>query len=178
MRGKIPFDRITTRKGDDGLSTLYTGERLPKDDLVFQTLGDIDELTSFLGWARAEEGLHPHQEHIKTLQRSLGKISSEIATPPSDPLFPSLDTLQEADILSLEEWEKELLEETEIPREFILPGDTPASARLDVCRAVCRRAERSIVALIRRYQRDELLPCQRYLNRMSDYLFILARSME
>lgn len=172
---KIPFDRITTRGGDEGFSTLYNGERRSKDDLVFHVLGDLDELNSFLGWVKAEEQDLPFRNEIESLQSNLFRIGAEVATPTSDPRFHSLDHLTDQDISILEISEKKVLESIAIPDRFVLPGGSPLSARLDICRTVCRRAERSLVALIRSRGLQELAACQRYLNRMSDYLYVLAR---
>jgi len=172
---KIPFDRITTRAGDEGYSTLYNGERRPKDDLVFQVLGDLDELNSFLGWVKAEEKDLPFLQELESLQLNLFRIGAEVATPPADPRFHSLDLVTEQDITNLEVIEKKVLESFEAPDRFVLPGGCSISAKLDICRTICRRAERSLVALIRSRGLQELAPCQRYLNRMSDYLYVLAR---
>ncbi len=175
IRRKIPFDQITTRGGDEGLSTLYNGERRPKDDLVFQVLGDLDELNSFLGWVKAEgKGLF-FKDELESLQLNLFRIGAEVATPPTDPRFHALDLLTDQDITVLETVEKRVLESIEVPKRFVLPGGCALSARLDICRTICRRAERSLVALIRSRGLQELAPCQRYLNRMSDYLYVLAR---
>ena len=172
---KIPFDRITTRGGDEGFSTLYNGERRSKDDLVFQVLGDLDELNSFLGWVKAEEPGFPFRDEVESLQSNLFRIGAEVATPTSDPRFHSLDNLTDQDVRILEILEKKVLDSIALPDRFVLPGGCPLSARLDICRTVCRRAERSLVALIRSRGLRELATCQRYLNRMSDYLYILAR---
>ncbi|MCX7788631.1 MAG: cob(I)yrinic acid a,c-diamide adenosyltransferase [Spirochaetes bacterium] len=172
---KIPFDRITTRAGDEGNSTLYNGERRPKDDLVFHVLGDLDELNSFLGWVKAESQDLPYLKDLESLQLNLFRIGAEVATPPSDPRFHSLDLVTDQDITILETMEKKVLESIETPDRFVLPGGCPRSAQLDICRTICRRAERSLVSLIRTRGLQELVPCQRYLNRMSDYLYVLAR---
>lgn len=172
---KIPFERITTRAGDEGLSTLYNGERRPKDDLVFQVLGDLDELNSFLGWVKAESKELFFVHELETLQSNLFRIGAEVGTPPSDARFHALDLMTDQDLTILETFEKKVLDLIEVPDTFVLPGGGALSARLDICRTICRRAERSLVALIRTRGFPELSPCQRYLNRMSDYLYVLAR---
>ncbi|GAB4369556.1 MAG: cob(I)yrinic acid a,c-diamide adenosyltransferase [Spirochaetales bacterium] len=172
---KIPFDRITTRAGDEGVSSLYNGERRPKDDLIFQVLGDLDELNSFLGWVKSEGPDLSFRNELESLQSNLFRIGAEVATPPSDPRFHSLDRMTDQDVMLLETLEKKILESIEVPETFVLPGSCPLSARLDVCRAICRRAERSLVAFIRSRGLQELACCQRYMNRMSDYLYVLAR---
>lgn len=172
---KVPFDRITTRGGDEGFTSLSNGERRPKDDLVFQVLGDLDELNAFLGWVKAEEKDLPFKNEVESLQSNLFRIGAEVATPTADPRFHSLDHLTEHDISILEISEKRVLEAITVPDRFVIPGGCPLSARLDICRTVCRRAERSLVALIRSRGLRELAPCQWYLNRMSDYLYVLAR---
>ncbi|MFQ3619615.1 MAG: cob(I)yrinic acid a,c-diamide adenosyltransferase [Spirochaetales bacterium] len=176
---KYLFEAITTRGGDEGLSTLYNGERRPKDDPIFCVLGDLDELNSFLGWVKSsKEASAILRERIETLQRALFRVGAMVATPPTDPLFASLDKITDQDLFQLEALEHRVLESVEIPERFVLPGSTSLSAQLDICRTICRRAERSLVTLIRQRGIQELFPCQRYINRMSDYLYLLARWAE
>jgi len=102
-----------------------------------------------------------------------------VATSPASPLHPKLKPLTEADVEALEFWEKRLFDAGVVIRPaFVLPGATPQSAAVDVARTVCRRAERRMVAFIRTQGRPDLTAGSRYLNRLSDALFILARSME
>ena len=183
---EIEFEQVTTRGGDRGETSLYNGERRRKDDPVFEALGDLDELSSFLGAARAaagrsgagSTGINAAAANLERVQRMLLRAGAQIATPAGDPLYAGLKPVEEADIGDLEIEEKKLLSRTTIEPVFVLPGGNELSASVDVARSVCRRAERRLVSLIRERGRVELAAVQRYLNRLSDYLFILARHLD
>ena len=175
---EIEFEQVTTRGGDRGESSLYNGERRRKDDPVFEALGDLDELSSFLGAARAAGEGEPAVLRIEAVQRVLLRAGAQTATPSDDPLYLTLTPVCGADIDALEAAEKELLGRTRIEPVFVLPGGNAVSAAVDIARSVCRRSERRLVALIRDRGRTELADVQRYLNRLSDYLFILARHLD
>jgi len=175
MEKDIDFEMVTTKGGDGGESSLYNGERRRKDDLVFEVLGDLDELGSFLGLAKAETENPEMRALIEGPQRMLQRAGSLVATPAHDPLFERLAKIGEREIRDLEFEEKRILEGTKIEPVFVLPGGNRLSALLDVARAVTRRAERKLVALIRERGCVELADSQRYLNRLSDFLFVLAR---
>lgn len=156
--------KIYTRGGDKGTTQVYLDKavRLDKSDLILHCYGDLDELNSHLGVLACEAT--DEQASLARIQRqvfSLGFAISASATVPQ----------QEIDWL---ETRIDAMNETLAPQtRFILPGGTRAAATAHVCRAVCRRAERSMVALARRHQvPDESLA---YVNRLSDYLFTLAR---
>lgn len=171
---QLEFSQVVTRGGDRGESSLYSGERFRKDDLVFMTLGDLDECSAWLGLAK--HGLDiGRRGDLETVQKVLGQIMAQVAT-----LNHSLDGRFDlaGNLAWLEERIRDLLAATDIPAEFVLPGGTELSARLDLARVVCRRAERQLVALIRERGRSELALCQNFVNRLSDHLFILARHAE
>lgn len=172
----IEFDKVTTRGGDRGESSLYNGERRRKDDPLFEAMGDVDELSSQLGVVRASAGGGTLSSQIKEIQATLLKIGAQIATPKSDPLYATLRFVTDDETLALERVEKEYLARTEIGDKFILPGENLLSAHIDVARTICRRAERRVVSCIRNAGMIELAPAQRYLNRLSDFLFICARN--
>ncbi len=184
----IEFDKVTTRGGDWGESSLASGERRRKDDLLFEMMGAIDELSSFLGLARAScgaastsgsaSGSGELSEPIAAIQRNLLAIGAQVATPMSDPNYPKLRLVGDGDVEALETMEGRYLSQAEIGDQFILPGGSLLSGQLDVARAMCRRAERRIVTCIRDRSMSELIPSQRYLNRLSDLLFILARYVD
>jgi cob(I)alamin adenosyltransferase len=181
---KIEFDRVTTRGGDGGETSLYNGERRRKDDPLFEALGDLDELSSFLGVVKVDlrfmggvEG-HTGVQRIEAIQKVLLRAGAQIATPSADPRYKGLDHVTSRDVFNLEKEEKALLGVTMIEPSFILPGGNAFSAGTDIARAVCRRAERRVVALIRERGSVELADVQRYLNRLSDFLFVLARKAE
>ena len=174
----IEFDKVTTRGGDRGESSLYNGERRRKDDLLFEAMGDVDELSSHLGVARAHCEDRRLAGTIEGIQRTLLQVGAQVATPKNDPLYTKIKCVEEADVVALEEVESDYLRSTDIAGEFVLPGGTPLSAHLDVCRTVCRRAERRIVACIRDRGMIQLAAAQHYLNRLSDFLFVVARNAD
>jgi len=181
MKKEITFEMVTTKGGDMGETSLYNGERRRKDDLIMDVVGDLDELGSFLGLARAAlnlSGKKKESDFILDIQKTLFTIGGEVATPENDKLFKKIIRLEEKQILLLEKEEKRLLEITNIKPLFIAAGENTVSASVDVARAVCRRAERHMVGLIRERGFNYLAAEQRYLNRLSDLLFILARSLE
>ena len=162
---------ISTKTGDSGETRLWTGEKVGKDEDRVEAYGSLDELSSFLGLARHDCGLPETKASIEGLQRDLLRACSELASPgPRREGF-----LAREDEAAMTEAVHSL--EARIPlKGFVLPGMTKGSAALDVARTVCRRAERRIVALSRSAPvSPELLS---WVNRLSDYLFMLARSEE
>ena len=175
------FDQITTRGGDRGDSSLYNGERRGKDEPVFEALGDIDELSCWLGLVKNRLFEAVQSEYgsvLEGIQKRLVLMGGEVATPRSAPLFHRIEHLKEEDTLWLEEAEHALLQVTSIPPRFVLPGKNELSALADLARSTCRRAERSLVRCIRKEGMIHLAESQHFLNRLSDYLFILARKLE
>lgn len=171
--------RIYTKKGDDGTTGLLYGGRVPKDDARTQAYGTLDETVSALGLARAA-GLVERVETITVrLQREMFVAGAELATAPEnlERLRPGVSKVT-ADMTAQAEADIDaLLEVHPLPEEFVLPGETPGSAGLDLARSVLRRAERHAVAMDRAglIADKEVL---RYLNRASDLLFVLARYEE
>lgn len=158
---------ISTRAGDDGTSGLIGEGRYPKSDPRFEALGDLDELNAWLGSCAGLVDEGSARECLAGAQRWIIAFSAVVATVPgaAPPPFPYPDELT-----SLEAAIAEC--ESVLPplRTLILPGGCPAGAALHIARAVCRRAERRVVAL-----GDTAPSCLAYLNRLSDYLFVLAR---
>lgn len=167
MTEKDRINRVITRSGDTGESGLADGSRLPKDAPVFCAMGDIDELNAALGELRQRCGDH-YQALLQSMQQCLFEIGAELAVPGKD----RLDT---ARVTELEQHAEK--ENAELPalREFILPGGNPAASWCHVCRTVARRAERSLVSFSNHHQTNPA--SLRYLNRLSDLLFILARRL-
>ena len=163
---------ISTKTGDDGTTGLWSGERLGKDDLRVESYGTIDELNSFLGDARRAVGTDRAAQMIDVLQEDLFRVAGTLATM-GDAGY--VQPMCEDDAERITAWVHEL--EAAVPlRGFVIPGSTDSSAKLDICRTVCRRAERRIVALSRR---DAVPgPLRRYVNRLADLLFMLARFEE
>jgi cob(I)alamin adenosyltransferase len=171
--------KIYTRKGDDGTTGLLYGGRVPKDDLRTQVYGTLDETVSVLGLARAH-GLVPRVEEIVTrLQREMFVVGAQLATAEGNQHKLEVGVSKVSDEMTsrLEAEIDELLAEHPIPNEFILPGETQGSAALDLARSVVRRAEREAVAMDRAgvVADREIM---RYINRVSDLLYALARYEE
>ncbi|MFP4375058.1 MAG: cob(I)yrinic acid a,c-diamide adenosyltransferase [Spirochaetaceae bacterium] len=182
---RIEFDKVTTRGGDDGRSSLYSGERRFKDEDVFWVLGDLDELMSVLGIVRramdASERLRREIRAIDTVQHTLMTVCTVLATAPGSEESARVPNISDRDVEKLERREKALLDRTTIGGEFVLPGAQGSSIpEIDLARAVTRRCERRIVTLIRSSGRadEEARVCRQYVNRLSDYLFVLARYCE
>jgi cob(I)alamin adenosyltransferase len=162
---------ITTKTGDDGTTDLFSGGRVPKDHPRVEACGEVDELSSLLGLARVACRLPETALAIESVQRDLVRVGGELSSP--DGAFDN--PIQSWDEEGLTDRIHEL--EARIPLVgFVLPGRTEASARLDLARVASRRVERRVVALARADTVSDIL--RRYLNRLSDYLFMLARSEE
>ena len=171
--------KIYTRTGDDGETGLFAGGRVPKDDARVEAYGAVDELNSVLGLAVAAlpaVGAGEVPSKLRLVQDDLFALGAALATPaPEDGgrANDHLPPLPAARVAEMEAWMDEADRELEPLREFILPGGTEAAARLHLARTVCRRAERRVVSLSRMAHLDPVIV--RYLNRLSDLLFTLAR---
>src|SRR5258705_3680008 len=160
--------KIVTRTGDDGTTGLGDGTRVGKDSLRVQTMGEIDELNSAIGCVLAEELPPRIAEALVSAQNDLFDLGGEVC-------IPGRSALWDAHIEELERRIEALREPLPALREFVLPGGTRAAATCHLARTVCRRAERSLVALGRAEGISEL--SIRYMNRLSDLLFVAARSI-
>jgi cob(I)alamin adenosyltransferase len=159
---------VSTGRGDDGTTTLLGSGRMGKSDPRITALGDVDEASCFLGLARAEAG-EDLGKLLLELQRLLYRVMGDMAMPKEE------NAVGEEDLASvdgaLEEWRTR----TEIPKEFVVPGESRLGAFLDVARTVVRRAERSLVAA----GYAEVHPYAiRVVNRISDLLFVVARNAD
>ncbi len=170
------YNQISTKTGDKGTSKNYSNETFSKDDILFDALGTNDELSSMLGltYHRA-----PY-ENIKTIQNTLQAINALIATNESahPERYKKLRQITDEDISFIEQEEEIYMKKAPIAAKFFLPGSeaTEAGAYFDLARTVARRAERTLVRYINHTKRDDLDGPRRYLNRLSDLLFILARN--
>jgi cob(I)alamin adenosyltransferase len=171
--------KIYTKKGDDGTTGLLYGGRVAKDDVRTSVYGTLDETVSALGLARAG-GLVPRVEEIVIrIQREMFVVGAQLATSQANQskLQEGISKVTPGMTLQAEREIDELIEQHPLPNEFILPGETMGSAGLDVARSTVRRAERQAAAM----DRQSLIPdpeILRYLNRVSDLLFVLARHHE
>lgn len=166
---------IYTGIGDKGKTSLYDGLDVPKTDLRIQSVGDLDELVSFIGMARTTVKQPRILELLHEVQRDLFDAGAEIATQNPELLKKRIET---ADWQRLEGYIDELLEGFEIPEYFILPGDKPDAAILHVCRSVCRRLERTTVALNSELNDDLNKDLMIFINRLSDLLYAMSRFVE
>jgi cob(I)alamin adenosyltransferase len=179
---RLALNRIYTKTGDTGETRLVGGQTVRKDDLRIECYGTVDELNSFIGLARTSlEAFTPAARELaqlavilKRVQHELFNLGSILATIPKDvhPKQPRVTTVE------IEQLEKEIDEANEqlAPlRSFVLPGGSRVDAELHVCRTVCRRAERLLVALAH----DTVVPPEaiQYLNRLSDALFVWSRQV-
>jgi cob(I)alamin adenosyltransferase len=164
--------KIYTKTGDDGSTSLFSGGRVPKAHLRVEAYGTVDELNSVIGVVRAAQP-HPQTDTwLAQVQRQLFHLGADLATP----LEAKSDWVVRVKLEQIQ-WLESLIDSmtAELPvlTSFILPGGSPAAAQIHIARTVCRRAERLVVAL----QEHEALGEQviPYLNRLSDFLFTLAR---
>lgn len=167
--------KIYTRTGDQGETALFGGGRVPKSHLRVRAYGQVDELNSVLGRALAAVDVPSSRERLGRVQHDLFALGAHLATPPAREgrARPEVPPLPDGRIEEMEAWMDEAEEVLPPLRSFILPGGTPGAAELHVCRTVCRRAERSVAELLPTHQ--EVGPVIRYLNRLSDLFFVLAR---
>lgn len=170
--------KIYTKTGDKGETSLYGGTRVSKAAARVESYGTLDELNAFIGLAKAEISDEKVLNQLQKIQFDLFTVGSEAATPTDKLILANgknrLDLMiSEKEILELEYWMDDLDASLEPLQFFILPSGGKAAASVHVCRTVCRRAERAMVHLNETEEvRPELI---KYLNRLSDYLFILAR---
>ena len=167
---------ISTTKGDQGTSQNYSQETLHKTDLLFEALGAMDELTSTLGVA-----YHYVQDVvIMEIQSTIQTMNSLIATNPvvDQERFSKLKQIQPSDIEWLEHLGNVFLEKKPLEPRFVIPGSETSlgGAYLDLARAICRRAERCVLRFSNQANREDLKLVLVFLNRLSDFLFLFARS--
>lgn len=165
------MEKIYTRTGDGGATTLFDGTRIAKSDPRVDAYGEVDEANAAVGQVRAAGVDEDIDRMLAQVQRDLFALGSRLADP-AERIAGRVTkvALGPEDITRLEGWIDECEEELQPLRRFILPGGTPAAASLHLARTVCRRAERRMVAL--GILEVEFLA---YMNRLSDLLFVLAR---
>ena len=167
--------KIYTRKGDGGVTGLFGGGRVPKAHVRVEAYGDVDELNAALGMAVSAVADEEIRAWLSRIQHDLFSLGASLAAPgaedgsarPSTPLLPT------ARVREMEDWIDAASAETPPLRNFILPGGTEGAAALHMSRTICRRAERAVVRLTLQEAADPLV--LKYLNRLSDLLFALAR---
>jgi cob(I)alamin adenosyltransferase len=177
---KLGLNRIYTRGGDQGETSLANSRRVPKDSPRIEAYGTVDELSAAIGLARVSADelalTCPPLERLSGIllrvQHELFNLGSILATDPAA-VHPKQPRIADADVAQLEREIDEANEELETLRSFVLPGGCRINAELHLCRTICRRAERIVIAL----GRLEEVPAEtiRYLNRLSDALFVWSR---
>lgn len=162
---------ISTKSGDQGKTGLWSGERTWKDDLRVEAYGTIDELNSFLGEAKHFVSIKLIFDQIEHIQNDLFRVAGQLAS--KGKLF--VEPIKESDVERITKWVYTYEKDIKLSG-FVLPGSTLPSAKLDICRTIARRAERRIISAAR----NETIPDEviRYVNRLSDLFFMLARAEE
>ena len=166
--------KIYTKTGDKGLTSLIGGTRVPKFHLRIESYGTVDELNSYIGLILCQD-INPHyQKVLKEIQDRLFTIGSSLASDPEKSKM-KIPDLHETDIQLLEQEMDQMNEELPALKHFVLPGGNTIVSWCHIARCICRRAERLTVHLAAENFVDEKMTV--YLNRLSDYLFVLARKV-
>jgi len=160
------LSKIVTRTGDAGTTGLGDGSRTTKDSLRIDAIGEVDELNSSLGLLLCEELPDAVRGALLDIQHDLFDLGGELC-------LPGMDIIKDGQVARLEELAEAFNRELPMLKEFILPGGSRPAAVAHLCRTVCRRAERAIVRLHHAEALSD--PARRYINRLSDLLFILGR---
>jgi cob(I)alamin adenosyltransferase len=161
---------VSTRRGDDGTTTLLGAGRLPKNDVLHMApLGDVDEASASLGLARAEADDGEIKELLLELQRLLYRVMGDVAMPKEENVVGPGDVRRVDEVLDA--WRAR----THLPNEFVVPGESKLGALLDFTRSVVRRAERSMVTAGLAHDHPHALEA---VNRLSDVLFVMARNAD
>lgn len=162
--------KIYTRTGDNGSTGLIGGGRIPKESERISAIGDVDELNATLGLAASMVARPDLREDLERIQCRLFDLGAELASDTG-----SVSLLTEEDVRHLEQGIDDMSESLPPLKAFILPGGEPAAAALHLARTVCRRAERTVLVLNRNEPVGQI--SRRFLNRLSDWLFVCARSV-
>jgi cob(I)alamin adenosyltransferase len=162
------LSKITTRTGDDGTTGLGDGSRVAKDDARIAAIGDVDELNSSIGVLLCEPMPSDVRDALTQIQNDLFDLGGELS-------IPGHSMIQDVHLARLDAWIAEYNETLPALKEFILPGGSRAASLAHVARTVCRRAERSVVAMGRGEDVGVNDAPRRYVNRLSDLMFVVAR---
>ena len=169
----MKITKVYTRTGDKGMTSLVGGVRIKKSDIRLEAYGTVDELSAHLGMLVSMINIDEERSLLIRVQNNLFNVCTHLATDQSQtPLYPSAH-LAEGEIEFLEERIDKLMKALPERQGFILPGGVTAACQAHICRTVCRRAERRIAALAEVAQIGPEM--QMYVNRLSDYLFVLAK---
>jgi cob(I)alamin adenosyltransferase len=175
----VVLNKIYTRTGDAGTTALGTGERVPKHSLRIAAYGTVDETNAAIGVARLQlAGSHSDLDAVlNRIQNDLFDLGADLCVPERDGAQPDRERLRvsESQVKRLEGEIDRMNAELAPLRSFVLPGGSPAAAALHVARTVCRRAERVIVELAGLPDERVAAPALKYINRLSDLLFVASR---
>jgi cob(I)alamin adenosyltransferase len=163
------------KRGDRGETSLLLGPRVPKSDPHCEAYGTVDEAVAALGLARALTRIQKTKDILLGVQEDLFALAGELATPPEahERLAEKYPVITDKDVQRLEDFVNDLESAVKMPKEFVIAGDSPASAAIHLARTIIRRAERRVVSL----QQEGQVPNQevpKYLNRLADLLFTLS----
>lgn len=173
--------KIYTKTGDTGTTALYGGDRVPKHHIRIESYGTVDELNSWIGLLRDQDLDAETKKILIEVQHKLFTIGAILATPPEKEILKSgkqrlnIERIHQEDIVFLEEAIDKMDEVLPVMTHFILPGGHPIVSYCHLARTVCRRAERRATHLYENQPFEEVVI--KYLNRLSDYLFVLARKL-
>ena len=169
----MKITKVYTRTGDQGETSLVGGVRIKKSNIRLEAYGTVDELSAHLGMLVAMMKNGEEREFVIRVQNNLFNVCTHLATDQSQtPLYPSAH-LADGEIAALEQRIDNLMKQLTERQGFVLPGGVPAACQAHICRTVCRRAERRIAALA---EEAQIAPeMQQFVNRLSDYLFVLAK---
>jgi cob(I)alamin adenosyltransferase len=166
--------KVYTKKGDTGTTQLIGGRRVSKSSIRIESYGTIDELNSFIGLIRDQEISSLYKIQLIEIQDRLFTIGSHLANDTENSNM-KLPSISELDVENLETWIDEMDELLPEMKSFVLPGGHVAVSHCHVARCVCRRSERVIVLLKENDYVEEII--YKYINRLSDYLFVLSRKL-
>lgn len=156
---------IYTKTGDKGTTSLANGQRVPKTDARLEAYGTVDELSSFIGWLRAAD-CGQADSQLAWVQNRLFNLGAQLSEAPGE-------WISEEDVHQLEQWIDAMQAVIPPQRAFILPAGSEETTRSHICRTICRRAERRMIAI--NDDAEAMAVSLRFVNRLSDYLFVLAR---
>ena len=169
--------KVYTGTGDKGKTSLVGGQRVSKADQRIDLYGQVDELNSWIGVVRSHVNENQNSEYLylNTIQNHLFTMGSIFASEPSDRIKYKLPSLTEEDLKVIESEIDKIDEKLDKLKNFILPTGTPAASYIHMCRTVTRRVERSLVSFMETHEGDIPIIIESYLNRLSDYFFVLGR---
>jgi cob(I)alamin adenosyltransferase len=172
----VVLNRIYTRTGDKGTTALAAGGRRAKHDLRIEAFGTVDETNACLGMVRLHTAGHEIDAMLSRIQNDLFDLGADLATVETDKPLPYEPLrITQAQVDRLEQEIDRLNESLSVLRSFVLPGGTPAAAALHLARTICRRAERRVVELMEKPEEQVSPEAVKYLNRLSDFLFVASR---